>query len=66
MTSGVEQPLPPVQPSRRLSVVEQGRLLGTKPIESADTYAVDGVWESDEEVEEFIQFTRAARRGEDL
>ena len=66
MTSSAEQPLPPVQPSRRLSVAEQGRLLGTKPIESVDTYALDGVWESDEEVEEFIRFTRASRRGEDL
>jgi len=66
MTSSAEQPLPPVQVSRRLSVAEQGRLLGTKPIESADTYALDGVWESDEEVEEFIRFTWAARRGEDL
>jgi hypothetical protein len=66
MTSGAEQPVPPAQRSRRLSVAEQGRLLGTKPIESEDTYALDGVWESDEEVEEFIRFTRAARRGEDL
>lgn len=66
MTSSAEQPVSPVRPSRRLSVAEQAWLLGTQPIESADTYALDGVWESDEEVEEFIRFTRAARRGEDL
>jgi hypothetical protein len=35
-----------------------------RPIESIDTYALDGVWESDEEVEEFAQFTRADRQAE--
>lgn len=66
MTSSAEQPLPPAQSSRRLPVAEQGRLLRTKAIESAETYALDGVWGSDEEVEEFIRFTRTARQGEDL
>jgi hypothetical protein len=47
---------------RRPSLQEQAREKGTRPIESADTYALDGVWESDAEVEEFIQFTYAARR----
>jgi hypothetical protein len=63
-SSGAERPMPAVQSPRRLSVAEQARLLGTTPIESADTYALDGVWESDEEVEEFIRFTRAARQVE--
>jgi hypothetical protein len=63
-SSGAERPMPPVQSPRRLSVAEQARILGTTPIESADTYALDGVWESDEEVEEFIRFTRAARQVE--
>ncbi|MBK6871392.1 MAG: hypothetical protein IPK24_16875 [Kineosporiaceae bacterium] len=47
---------------RRPSLEEQARERGTRPIESADTYALDGAWESDAEVEEFIQFTYAARR----
>ncbi len=47
---------------RRPSLEEQARRRGTRPIESADTYALDGVWESDAEVEAFIQFTYAARR----
>lgn len=52
----------PVVAPRRPSLEEQARRLGTRPIESADTYALDGVWESDAEVEEFIRFTYAARR----
>jgi hypothetical protein len=56
-----------VRSARRLSVAEQGRLLGTRPIESADTYARGRVWESEEEeVEKFIRVTRVAPRGEDL
>jgi hypothetical protein len=45
-------------------VAEQARERGTRPIESADTYALPGVWESDDEVEAFIAFTYAARRAE--
>jgi hypothetical protein len=36
--------------------------LGTPPIGSEDTFALDGVWESDAEVEEFIDFVRDARQ----
>jgi hypothetical protein len=63
-TSGAEQPSPVVHAPRRSSLDEQARQLGTRPIESADTYALDGVWESNEEVEEFIRFTYAARQTE--
>ena len=37
---------------------------GTTPIESDDSYAADGIFESDDEVEEFIAFTHAARQAE--
>jgi hypothetical protein len=63
-TSGAEQPLPQVYRPRRPSLDEQARARGTRPIESAGTYALDGVWESDDEVDEFIRFTRAARQAE--
>jgi hypothetical protein len=63
-TSGAEQSLPQVHRPRRPSLEEQARERGTRAIESADTYALDGVWESDDEVDEFIRFTRAARQTE--
>jgi hypothetical protein len=63
-SSGAENPLSPVHRPRRPSLDEQARERGTRPIESMDTYALDGVWESDKEVEEFVRFTRAARQAE--
>ena len=63
-TSGAELPSLPVHRPRRPSLDEQARERGTRPIESIDTYALDGVWEPDEEVEEFVRFTRAARQAE--
>jgi hypothetical protein len=45
-------------------LADQALERGTRPIESADTYALPGVWESDAEVEAFIEFTYAARRAE--
>ncbi len=51
-----------VMAPRRPSLEEQARARGTRPIDSADTYALEGVWESDDEVEEFIEFTYASRR----
>ena len=47
---------------RRPSLDEQARALGTPPIASEDTCALDGVWESDAEVEEFIGFVRGERQ----
>jgi hypothetical protein len=63
-TSGAEQLLPPVHQPRRPSLEEQARERGTRPIESADIYALDDAWESDDEVEEFIRFTHASRQAE--
>ena len=34
------------------------------PIQSADDLACDGVFESDEELEEFLAYTYAARRAD--
>jgi len=63
-SSGAEHPTVPIHAARRPSLEEQARQRGTSPIESADSYAADGIFESDGEVEEFIAFTYAVRRAE--
>jgi heterodisulfide reductase subunit B len=49
---------------RQASLDELFHAKGTKPIESAEDLACDGVFESDEELEEFLAFTYAARRAD--
>jgi hypothetical protein len=39
-------------------------LEGARPIGSADDLVCEGVFESDEELEEFLEFTYAARRAD--
>lgn len=63
-SSGAEHPATPIHTPRRPSLEEQARQRGTSPIESADSYAADGIFESDGEVDEFVAFTYAARRTE--
>jgi uncharacterized protein (DUF2384 family) len=46
---------------RRLTLEEQARLKGVRPIESLDDLARD-VFSSDEELEEFLAYTYANRR----
>jgi hypothetical protein len=38
--------------------------MGIQPIESAEDLACDGVFESDEELEEFLTYTYSARRAD--
>jgi len=65
MTSNAEQAgASAPRQRRRPTLEEQARERGTRPIASEDTYALDGVWDSDTEVEEFIAFTHAARQAE--
>jgi hypothetical protein len=63
-SSGAEHPTAAIHAARRPSLDEQARQRGTTPIESADSYAAEGIFESDGEVEEFIAFTYAARQAE--
>ena len=49
---------------RQASLDELFRAKGAQPIESAEDLACDGVFESDEELEEFLAFTYAARRAD--
>jgi hypothetical protein len=45
-----------------LSIEELARLQGVKPVKSVADMAYPGIFESDEEVDEFIAYTYAARR----
>jgi hypothetical protein len=49
---------------RQASLEELFRAKGVRPIESANDLACDGVFESGEELEEFIAHTYAARRAD--
>ena len=50
------------RPGARASLEEVLRREGVQPIRSVDDLACDGIFETDEELDEFLQFTYAARR----
>jgi hypothetical protein len=52
------------RPGARASLEEALRREGVQPIQSADDLACDGVFDTDEELDEFLQFTYAARRAD--
>jgi hypothetical protein len=52
---------PPVR-RRHESLDEQVRRRGLKPIQSVDDLRCEGVFDTDEELDEFLAFTYAARR----
>lgn len=52
------------RPGARASLEEALRLEDVQPIRSADDLACEGVFETDEELDEFLQFTYAARRAD--
>lgn len=47
----------------RLSVEELARRQGVRPVHSVDELARDGIFETDEELHEFLAEIRAMRRG---
>ena len=51
-------------PPSALHVLAQQQLgqQGIRPIASTDELVTPGIWESDEELEEFLAFTRAERQ----
>jgi len=63
-SGGAEQPIGPVSAVRRPSLEEQARQRGTLPIESDYSCAAEWIFESDDEVEEFIAFTYAGAGAE--
>jgi hypothetical protein len=63
MTSGAERFDDPDRISRRReSLDEQARRRGIKPIKSGHDLACEGVFDSDEELDEFLAFVRAERQ----
>ena len=52
------------RPGARASLEEALRREGVQPIRSADDLACDGVFNTDEELDEFLQLTYAARRAD--
>jgi hypothetical protein len=52
-------------PATRLeSIEEQIRRKGIRPVESIEDFAQDGIFESDEEVEQFLAYIYAARQAD--
>ena len=49
---------------RQATLDEIFQAANAQPIQSADDLACDGLFESDEELDEFLAFTYAARRAE--
>jgi hypothetical protein len=43
---------------------ELARRKGVKPIESADDLAGEGIFDTDQELQEFLEYTRAARQAD--
>jgi len=51
-------------PGAREALEEALRREGVQPIESVDDWACDGIFESDDELDDFLSFTYAARRAD--
>jgi len=51
-------------PGRPESIEEQARRKGIRPVEHVEDMAQDGVFESDEEVEQFLAHVYAARHAD--
>lgn len=63
MTSNAEHPAIPRQSRGRESLEQQARRKGLRPLTSLDELEAD-VWESDEELQDFLSFVSASRRSD--
>ena len=63
-TSGAEFPEPSSPRRASVPVEELARRKGVRPVESVDEMAQDGVFESDQELEEFLAQVYAAREAD--
>jgi hypothetical protein len=62
MSSSAERPRPTgLERARHVPAEEQVRRQGVRPIESVDELAFPGVWESDQELDEFLADLYASR-----
>ncbi|HET8657600.1 MAG TPA: hypothetical protein VFM55_01225 [Micromonosporaceae bacterium] len=64
MSSAAEHISPPVVGRCHESLDEQVRRRGLKPIRSAEDLVCEGIFDTDEELDEFLAFTYAARRSD--
>lgn len=65
MTTSRNADYDPRGPGRhRASLDEQARTLGTPPVGTGELYVRDGIFESDEEVDELICFLYESRRND--
>jgi hypothetical protein len=62
--SGAERSSALPGPRRRETVAEQARRRGIGPVTSMDQVVRDDVFESDEELDAFLDFVRASRRSD--
>lgn len=62
MSSSAEHSQPVgLEPAAHVSAAEQVRRQGVRPIESVEELAFPGVWESDQELDEFLADLYASR-----
>jgi hypothetical protein len=63
MTTGAEHPDRPLSRGC-VPLDELARRKGVRPVESVEDMAQDGIFSSDEELEEFLSFVYASRRAD--
>lgn len=63
MTSGAEH-LPPRPSGEHVPIEELARRQGVRPVESVDELAIPDLWDSDEELEEFLADLYASRHAD--
>lgn len=62
MTSGAEHPVPvPARRSRRVSLDEQARAKGTRPIGDGSFYVREELFAEPGELEEFLEYVHESR-----
>jgi hypothetical protein len=62
VTEGAEHTRAPGRRAARESLDEQARRKGVRPLQSVDELRDDEIWESDEELAEFLAYLDAARQ----
>lgn len=64
MTSGAESAREPSKSSGRVSLDELARRKGVRPVVSLEEMREDGVFGSNEELEEFLRYVQTARHAD--
>jgi hypothetical protein len=64
MTGGLEPAHQPARRGERVSLDELARRRGVRPVTSLDEMREDGVFDSDQELDEFLQYLQESRRSD--